>query len=230
MAASSAAGVAGNGDGMTESYYRVLVHAEDAERALHLRERLVMVQPSARVEIVDAATLAEGDLPEAEVGVIDVTRASRAGIDSLRTLRARGFVAPVVLVAEDPHDDALGNAMKVLGRATCVARSAVVAEPLRLAEELASSARAADDSPAMRELTHTRRVIAAGELALRLQHDINNPLAGLLAEVQLLQLEELTPDQRSATERILALCRRIVGLVRRLDALAESRGMKQMEV
>jgi nitrogen-specific signal transduction histidine kinase len=64
-------------------------------------------------------------------------------------------------------------------------------------------------------------VIAAGERALALQHDINNPLAGLLAEVQLLQLDQLTPEQRAATERILELCRRVVVLVRRLDALAD---------
>lgn len=199
------------------------MHAADEQRAGELRALLQLAQPSARVDLVDSSTLAEGTLPDAELGVIDVPSASRAGIDALRALRARGFDGPVVLVADEPCDDALTRAATVFGRVTCLARRAVEAEPLRLAEVVVASAKLAEDSPARTELAHTRRALAAGELALRLQHDINNPLAGLLAEVQLLQLEELTPEQRTATERILALCRRIVGLVRRLDALAESR-------
>ena len=63
-------------------------------------------------------------------------------------------------------------------------------------------------------------MLAAGEAALSLQHGINNPLAALLAEAQLLQLEELSPEQRSSTDRMVELCRRIVGLVQRLDGLA----------
>ena len=70
------------------------------------------------------------------------------------------------------------------------------------------------------ELERLRRVIAAGESRLALQHAINNPLTALLAEAQMLRLEALTPEQRAAVDRMLELCRRIVGLVRQLDTLA----------
>jgi nitrogen-specific signal transduction histidine kinase len=63
-------------------------------------------------------------------------------------------------------------------------------------------------------------VFAAGQATLSLQHSINNPLAALLAEAQLLQLEELTKEQRDSVDRMVELCRRVVALVRRLDVLA----------
>jgi nitrogen-specific signal transduction histidine kinase len=76
------------------------------------------------------------------------------------------------------------------------------------------------DSNAVAELAQARRIFAAGQAALSLQHSINNPLAALLAEAQLLQLEEMPKEQQQSVERIIELCRRIVMLVRRLDALA----------
>ena len=213
---------------MAESYYRLLVCAEDAARGGELRELVSAVQPSAHVVVLDASALAAEPLPDADVALVDSAPVIRAGIDRLRTLRARGFALPIVMVADEP-DETLARAARALG-ATTLARSAIIADPLALGHELAEAARSSADTPVMRELARTRRAIAAGEQTLRLQHDINNPLAGLLAEVQLLQMEELTPEQRASTDRILNLCRRIVGLVRRLDALGEAPDSKQVKV
>ena len=47
-----------------------------------------------------------------------------------------------------------------------------------------------------------------------LQHSLNTPLAGLLAELQLLEMEELAPEHREAVERAIGLTRRIVAIVR----------------
>jgi signal transduction histidine kinase len=47
-----------------------------------------------------------------------------------------------------------------------------------------------------------------------LQHSLNNPLAALLAELQLLELEDLKPEHREAVERAIGLVRRVVALVR----------------
>ena len=47
-----------------------------------------------------------------------------------------------------------------------------------------------------------------------LQHTLNNPLAGLLAELQLLEMDELTQGQREGVERAIALVRRLVVIVR----------------
>lgn len=65
-----------------------------------------------------------------------------------------------------------------------------------------------------------QQLAAAGAVALDMRHQINNPLAALLAEAQVLGLEPLAPDQQAAVERIVDLCRRVVVLLRELDAAA----------
>jgi signal transduction histidine kinase len=47
-----------------------------------------------------------------------------------------------------------------------------------------------------------------------LQHTLNNPLAGLLAELQLLQMEELAPEHRAAVGRAVDLVRRLIKIVK----------------
>jgi signal transduction histidine kinase len=53
------------------------------------------------------------------------------------------------------------------------------------------------------------------------QHQLNNPLAALLAEAQLLGLEPaLGVEHRAAAARITELTRRVITMVRDLDAIA----------
>ncbi|HET6679915.1 MAG TPA: histidine kinase dimerization/phospho-acceptor domain-containing protein [Gemmatimonadaceae bacterium] len=66
------------------------------------------------------------------------------------------------------------------------------------------------DDPAARQLVL--------EELTRLRHALNNPLAALLAEAQLLELEAITDEQRKSVERMVALCRRMVAIVRALDS------------
>ena len=47
-----------------------------------------------------------------------------------------------------------------------------------------------------------------------LQHTLNNPLAGLLAELQLLEMEDLPQAHREAVERSIGLVRRLIQIVR----------------
>jgi signal transduction histidine kinase len=51
------------------------------------------------------------------------------------------------------------------------------------------------------------------------QHALNNPLAALLAEAQLLAMETtLDPEHRAAVDRMTELVRRLIALVRGLDS------------
>ena len=43
---------------------------------------------------------------------------------------------------------------------------------------------------------------------------MNNPLAALLAELQLLEMEPLAPDHRESVERAIGLTRRLIVIVR----------------
>jgi signal transduction histidine kinase len=49
---------------------------------------------------------------------------------------------------------------------------------------------------------------------MNLQHTLNNPIAGLLAELQLLEMDDLTTNQREGVERSIALVRRLITIVR----------------
>jgi signal transduction histidine kinase len=62
-----------------------------------------------------------------------------------------------------------------------------------------------------------QQLAAAGAVALDMRHQINNPLAALLAEAQVLGLEPMAPEHHAAVERIVELCRRMVALIRELD-------------
>jgi signal transduction histidine kinase len=67
------------------------------------------------------------------------------------------------------------------------------------------------------------RLAAFQKNAARLQHAMNNPLAALLAEEQLLATEDSLPDEhREAVERMIELTRRVIVLVRDLDGLRGS--------
>ncbi len=47
-----------------------------------------------------------------------------------------------------------------------------------------------------------------------LQHTLNNPLAALLAELQLLEMEPLEAPHREGVERSIELVRRLIRIVR----------------
>lgn len=55
-------------------------------------------------------------------------------------------------------------------------------------------------------------------MVANVRHDINNPLAALLVEAQLLGMDDtLKPDHREAVDRLISLARRLVGQVGRLE-------------
>jgi hypothetical protein len=65
------------------------------------------------------------------------------------------------------------------------------------------------------ELDRLTHAAALGGVASRWRHTLNNSLAALLAEAQLLGMEEsLPPTEHEAVERIIALCRRMIVVVR----------------
>jgi len=196
----------------------LLLVVEEESRAGVLQPRLSMILPRTSIAAADVAAVAEGKLPDANAAVIDGGATPKATVETLRTLRGRGFEGAILVVTPLPDDTALRAAADSLG-ARAVARGLVDPSPSELA--VALTAALDHDAVVTAELRQARRIFAAGQAALSLQHAINNPLAALLAEAQLLQLEELTTEQHGSVDRMVELCRRIVALVRRLDALAE---------
>ena len=68
----------------------------------------------------------------------------------------------------------------------------------------------------------TSKVMELSNAVGRVQHEMNNPLAALLAESQLLELDPtLSDEQRDSVKRIVDLARRVIASSRKLDALRE---------
>jgi len=158
--------------------------------------------------------------------VVDATVNGMDGVDVLRGLRARGFAGAAALIVDrskpsTARDDASatrsGARRCSLDGDSLTPLAVAIADALLVdadAEQATGAAQAA-----VKALRQTQRLMAAGELAMRLQHSLNNPLAALLAEAQLLELEALSPDHRESVERIIELCRRVVDVVRALDGV-----------
>ena len=56
------------------------------------------------------------------------------------------------------------------------------------------------------------------------RHELNNVLAALMAEAQLLQMEDLTPEQAGGADRIVSHSRRLRDLLRALQPTTPSTG------
>ena len=71
-------------------------------------------------------------------------------------------------------------------------------------------------------MTQTNKVRELSDAVGQVQHEMNNPLAALLAESQVLELDPaLTGEQRESVKRIVELARRVIASSRKLDALRD---------
>jgi signal transduction histidine kinase len=197
--------------------------ADQSARAGALYEALVVLFPAATVHRVD--TDVQRYLPAAiDCAIIDSSVNAIDGLDVLRRFRASGYNGGAVVIRDSSQPGAASDEASAdrMGARSCELRGDVL---LPLATAVGESIRVqrGEDDPASREavraLRQTERLLAAGELAMRLQHSLNNPLAALLAEAQLLELEPLSAEHRESVKRIIELSRRVIDVVRGLDGV-----------
>ena len=182
-----------------------------------VEETLLTSLPTSCVTPIDVRALTGRQLPPALCAVVGPRFGGLAQLDVVRALRAASFEGALVMIASEPPPPGLETAARQLGVTDFVALDAIAT---RLPAAVLRAASAPEDSAAARELHETQRLIAAGEIALGLQHSLNNPLAALLAEAQLLELEPLAEEHLQAVRRMVELCRRLANIVRRLDVVS----------
>jgi DNA-binding response OmpR family regulator len=88
--------------------------------------------------------------------------------------------------------------------------------------EIAERRIAANDArwAAEEALSNAQWMAGIGQTALAIQHEINNPLAALLSNVQLMLMDDaLAADVRSLANDMLAQARRVANVVKRLSQL-----------
>ncbi|MFN8581661.1 MAG: hypothetical protein U0163_11885 [Gemmatimonadaceae bacterium] len=203
---------------------RVTCIAADEASAAALAQLVSAIVPGADVAAIDPSSVRT--LPDADCALVDVSARSGDVLQTLGSLRARGLRAPAICLSGGDDGMPVSVAEDVrarLGISHVLASSELpeqlpraVRESTRLDVRSVSSPSAAR---ALRLLRQTQRLLAAGEIAMRMQHRLNNPLAALLAEAQLLELEELAPDHRKAVERIIELSRRLIDVTRSLEGI-----------
>jgi signal transduction histidine kinase len=203
---------------------RILVVGMDAAFARAVCEVLVAQLPDAACEAFDPARLRAK--PEAAAVVIDARTDLQRGAAIAERLRAMGFLSGIVLLAAaaDGADPDTGGASAAARRMGAVLVSPdVIASQLvpQLAELMAAAA-----EPYADQVMRARRLVAAGEIAMGLQHALNNPIAGIMAEAQLMQFEQLPAEQAQALSRMVELCRRLTELTRSLDGVGERKPLR----
>ena len=194
--------------------YRVAIVTGEEALERVIREVLATMMPSASVEPLafDRAAASKADAM-----VVDGSMSGRGGIGAVQQVRAGGYTGAIVLVVPG-CDAALEHQLLALSPSGCVARAELAtALPERLAALAAQPAQDEEMGPVLQELRRMQQLIALAEGIPRLQHNLNNPLTALLAEAQLLEMEELGDEHRAAVRRMVELCRRLVGMVRALD-------------
>jgi signal transduction histidine kinase len=197
---------------------RILVVGADAVFARAVRDVLGAQLPGAACETLDPVHLRAR--PEAAAVVIDARGDVAQGAGIAERLRAMGFLSGIVLLAatDGPGadtEDGSGAARRM--GAVLVSPDAIAT---RLVPQLADLMAAAA-APYADQVMRARRLVAAGEIAMGLQHALNNPIAGIMAEAQLMQLDEVVPEKAEALARMVALCRRLIELTRSLDGIGE---------
>lgn len=201
---------------------RLAVVADSPATDSLVREVLATMLPGVESSTLDpAATTLE--LETTDCVVVDSSVAGEPGVALLRRIRAGGYAGgAVLLLSESSGETGAVPGAEALG-ARCVANRAL-AEHLATAVVDAIAAHRGDAaaSPARAALDRTQQLIAAGEIAVRMQHSLNNPLAALLAESQLLEMEEMQPEHHEAIGRIVEQLRRVIAIVRQLDGVGRS--------
>ena len=184
-----------------------------------VREALAVSLPSATFDATTPSDLVTAQLPTDDCLLIDATSDVGAATDVVRRLRAGGVKSALVLVVQS-RDATLASRVAGLGAVEQVPMAdAPRALGTAVESSLGSGERSAVFDAVRDELRRTQRLVAAGEVALGLQHAINNPLTAVLAEAQLLEMESLPEEQATAVRRIVENTRRVVQLVRKLDVI-----------
>ena len=192
-----------------------------------VRESLAVSLPSATFGASDSSEMAPGRLPSDDCLIIDATTDVAGAGDLLRRLRAGGVQSAFVILVTE-RDQALASRVAGVG---AVEQVAIGAAPRELGNAVEASLGAGQWTVTLEavrdELRRTQRVLAAGEVALGLQHAMNNPLTAVLAEAQLLEMESLPEEQATAVRRIVENTRRVVQLVRKLDVVSAKEPARQ---
>ena len=202
---------------------RIVCLSTDSDATDVLLDAVQAIMPEANVESGNLTLLR--DPPKAECVVVAVGALASGSESIVRDLRGRGYANAIILVADSP-DMLPASALTMLGvQQTIATAKMALTLPSVLTTVLESQDAVQASEAGRRILASLRRlqaIVASGQIAARLQHRLNNPLAALLAEAQLLELEALAPDHATSVRRIIELCRRVIEETKSIEGLTHT--------
>jgi len=160
--------------------------------------------------------------------VLDWQMPKMDGLEACRRLRAAegGDRVFVLMVTSRDADGDLATALDA-GVDDYVLKP-FTAEQLRA--RLAIAERRLEYAAAHRKseeaLAHAQWLAGIGEATVAMQHEVNNPLAALMAHVGLAAAEECTPEMREHLDVITQQVRRVAAVMRRLSSLGDPRSVE----
>ena len=197
-----------------------LVSASQPVIAL-VRESVAAALPTATLE--HSAPDAVAKLADCSLIFVDATGDPTAAGEAARRLRACSSKSALAFIV-NTRDEKLAKVGAQVGALEQIEAKALAPAMANTIERAVAADGWTDELAAARdELRRTQRLLAAGEIALGLQHAMNNPLTSVLAEAQLLEMEPLPAETATAVRRIIESTRRLVALVRKLDAVSANR-------
>jgi DNA-binding response OmpR family regulator len=161
--------------------------------------------------------------------VIDWNMPSLTGVEVTRQIRASEWSREtfvVMLTARDAGEDLLA--------ALDAGVDDYVTKPVMLSHlraRIAIAERRVEENAARwraeAEVAQSRWLAGVGELAIALQHEINNPLASLISHGSLLSVSgTLAPEDASTVQILLTEARRIASVVKRLTSIQEAKSVE----
>ena len=183
-----------------------ILEASDGEQALHIFEA-----------------------EHPQLVIIDWNMPNMTGVEVTRRIRESEWSREtfiVMLTARDAGEDLLA--------ALNAGVDDYVTKPVMLSHlraRIAIAERRVDDNSARwraeGELAQSKWLAGVGELAIALQHEINNPLASLLSHASLLsESSTLASDDASTVEILLTEARRIAAVVKKLTGIRQPRSVE----
>lgn len=150
------------------------------------------------------------------------------GLEACRRLRARehGDQLFVLMVTSRDADGDLAIALDA--GVDDYLMKPFTAEQLRARVAIAKRRieHAAAHRKAEAALAHAQWLAGIGEATVAMQHEVNNPLAALMAHVGLAAAEECAPQMREHLDVITQQVRRIAAVMRRLSSLGDPRSVE----
>jgi DNA-binding NarL/FixJ family response regulator len=181
-----------------------------------------LLRPTARVHRVSRLSDAFAAFAEhqCDVVLLDLGLPDSIGLHAVRTIRAVAPAIPIVVLTGLDDETAAVEALRA-GAQDYLPKDTVTGDLVLRAVRYAMERKSTED-----EVARARWLAGIGETALAIRHEVNNPLASLLLNVELLR--EVGYDGPDALEGIVGDVTRIADVIRRLAQLDEPRAIEYL--